>query len=198
MIFEYPVLGAIYLLRPGFSVWRKRPKFYVTSGCLSADLGSWIRKFPSNVGDNNYVKCYIKKDKMAGITCGTRGERTNTRNVEDGCLLGCSGRCLPTFQKCLLPPSSGRLRRHHPEGGSKHLRNVGKFLPDYTAQHPRKQPSPYSPLWEPEISIWNVDWKTSRDENFGRPRRKWKDNIEMCLVQIVVGLMYELDLTGSR
>jgi hypothetical protein len=27
------------------------------------------------------------------------------------------------------------------DGGSKHLRNVGKLLPDYTAQHPRRQSS---------------------------------------------------------
>jgi hypothetical protein len=28
----------------------------------------------------------------------------------------------------------------------------GKLLPHYMAQHPRKQSSSYSPLWEPEIS----------------------------------------------
>jgi hypothetical protein len=28
-----------------------------------------------------------------------------------------------------------------PDGGSKHLWNVGKLLPDYTAQHPRRQSS---------------------------------------------------------
>jgi hypothetical protein len=34
------------------------------------------------------------------------------------------------------------IHHHSPDdGGSKHLRNVGKFLPDYTAQHPRRQPS---------------------------------------------------------
>jgi hypothetical protein len=43
--------------------------------------------------------------------------------VEDCCLLGCStvysGRSLPTFQRSLLPPSSGR---HRPDdGGSKDL-----------------------------------------------------------------------------
>jgi hypothetical protein len=30
------------------------------------------------------------------------------------------------------------------DGGSKHLRNVSQFLPDYTALHPRRQPSSYS------------------------------------------------------
>jgi hypothetical protein len=38
------------------------------------------------------------------------------------------------------------------DGGSKNLWNIGKLLPDYTAQHPRSQPTSYSPPWEPEIS----------------------------------------------
>jgi hypothetical protein len=37
-------------------------------------------------------------------------------------------------------------------GGGKYLWNVGKLLPDYPTQHPRRQSSSYSPLWEPEIS----------------------------------------------
>jgi hypothetical protein len=40
-------------------------------------------------------------------------------------------------QSC-VPPSSGRF--------------VGEYLTDYMAQHPRRQPSSYSLLWEPEIS----------------------------------------------
>jgi hypothetical protein len=39
------------------------------------------------------------------------------------------------------------------DGGSKHLWNVVKFLPHYTAQQPRWQPLLYSPPWEPEISL---------------------------------------------
>jgi hypothetical protein len=39
---------------------------------------------------------------------------------------------------------------HHPDdGGSKNLWNVEKLLPDYT-QQPRRQPSSYSPLFEPK------------------------------------------------
>jgi hypothetical protein len=38
------------------------------------------------------------------------------------------------------------------DGGSKHLWNVGEFLPDYTAQHPRRQSPLYSSPREPEIS----------------------------------------------
>jgi hypothetical protein len=52
---------------------------------------------------------------------------------------------LPTFQRCLLPPS---LDTHCPEdGGSKHPWN-DKFLTDYTAQKPRRPPS----------SIWYTSW----------------------------------------
>jgi hypothetical protein len=41
------------------------------------------------------------------------------------------------------------------DGGSKHLWNVGKLLPDYTVLQPRRQLSSYLPLWEPEILIGN-------------------------------------------
>jgi hypothetical protein len=43
---------------------------------------------------------------------------------------------------------------HHQgdEWGSKHLWNIGKLLPDYTAQQPRRYWSWYSLPWEPEIS----------------------------------------------
>jgi hypothetical protein len=41
------------------------------------------------------------------------------------------------------------------DGGGKHLWNVSKLLPDYTAQYPRRQAFSYSPPWEPEISqVW--------------------------------------------
>jgi hypothetical protein len=36
----------------------------------------------------------------------------------------------------------GSSATHRPDdGGSKHLKHVGKLLPDYTAKHPRRQPS---------------------------------------------------------
>jgi hypothetical protein len=38
------------------------------------------------------------------------------------------------------------------DGGSKHLWIVSKLLPVYTAQHPRRHSSSYSPPWDPEIS----------------------------------------------
>jgi hypothetical protein len=53
------------------------------------------------------------------------------------------------------------------DGGSKHFWNVGKLLPDYMAQHSRRQSSSYSLPWEPEISS-----------------RRWEDNIKICLKEV--------------
>jgi hypothetical protein len=39
------------------------------------------------------------------------------------------------------------------DGSSKVLWNVGKFLPDYTALQPRRQPSSYQPPWEPQVLL---------------------------------------------
>jgi hypothetical protein len=45
------------------------------------------------------------------------------------------------------PYPTGSLRHHRPDdGGSKHLWNVGKVLPDYTAQHSKRQPSSVSSI----------------------------------------------------
>jgi hypothetical protein len=43
------------------------------------------------------------------------------------------------------------------DGGSKHLRNVGKLLPDYTAQQSSRQRSSCSLPWEPDISLKTWD-----------------------------------------
>jgi hypothetical protein len=41
---------------------------------------------------------------------------------------------------------------HRPDdAGSKYLWNVGELVLDYTALQPRRQPSSYSPPWEPQI-----------------------------------------------
>jgi hypothetical protein len=64
---------------------------------------------------------------------------------------------------CVVAPCSlvvvrrfrGACCHHHHrsnEEGSKHLWNVGKLLPDFTAQEPRRQPFSYSPPLEPGIS----------------------------------------------
>jgi hypothetical protein len=44
------------------------------------------------------------------------------------------------------------LHHQSDDCGSKHLWNVGKLLSDYTAQQPSRQPTSYSPPWQPEIS----------------------------------------------
>jgi hypothetical protein len=77
---------------------------------------------------------------------------SHSDKYENGCLLRyCTmqpGRNWLTFQRFLLPSPS-----ELPPwcGGSKNLWNIGKLLPDYMAQHPRRQSSSYSLLWEPEI-----------------------------------------------
>jgi hypothetical protein len=43
-------------------------------------------------------------------------------------------------------------------GGSKDLWNVGKLLPDYTALQPRRQQSSYSPPWEPQILLNELEF----------------------------------------
>jgi hypothetical protein len=56
---------------------------------------------------------------------------------------------------------------HHPDDeGSKHLWNIGKFVRDYTPQHPRRQLFPYSPPWEPEISQFDGFWEQAPEERF--------------------------------
>jgi hypothetical protein len=53
------------------------------------------------------------------------------------------------------------LHHHHPnDGGSKLIWNFGQLLPDFTAQHPRRQLSLYSLPGELEISL-----SVSVDEN---------------------------------
>jgi hypothetical protein len=42
---------------------------------------------------------------------------------------------------------------HPADGGSRHLWNVGQFLPDYMTEDPRRKSSSYSSLWEPQISL---------------------------------------------
>jgi hypothetical protein len=44
------------------------------------------------------------------------------------------------------------------DGGSKDLWDIGKLLPDYTALQPRRQPSSYSPPWEPQILLSGLSY----------------------------------------
>jgi hypothetical protein len=59
---------------------------------------------------------------------------------EDDCLLGCCA--VVVWQKLTdvsEVPTAFIITHHSDEGGSTYLRNVGQFLPDYTAQHPTRQ-----------------------------------------------------------
>jgi hypothetical protein len=48
---------------------------------------------------------------------------------------------------------------HHPDdGGSKHLWNIGKRLPDYKAQQPRRQPSSYNKNCRKYYSLVWIGW----------------------------------------
>jgi hypothetical protein len=75
-----------------------------------------------------FIGFFYKTKRNSGVKLDTERLK-NKFTDEDGCLLGCcamySGTSLPTFKRCLLPPLSGRCP---------------KFLPDYTAQQPRRQP----------------------------------------------------------
>jgi hypothetical protein len=68
---------------------------------------------------------------------------------KDQSLLGCTAAfligCRPTFQRCMLPPSSGQW-------GSMHLWNVGWHSITNMAVHLRRLWALYSPPWELEIS----------------------------------------------
>jgi hypothetical protein len=56
----------------------------------------------------------------------------------------CAGRSLLIFQGYMLPPSS----RHPDGGGSKHLWNVSKFLPDTRLHYTTSQKTAVSNIWE--------------------------------------------------
>jgi hypothetical protein len=59
-------------------------------------------------------------------------------------------RSLPTFRRCVQSPSSRPWRKQQEPV------NIGKRLPDYTAQRPRREMCSDSAPWEPEISLVNV------------------------------------------
>jgi hypothetical protein len=88
----------------------------------------------------------LSTDKTSVTTYNT----TRISNYSDDCLLGCwamqSRLNWPTFQRCLLLPSSGRWWWKQEV-----LKQVGQALQEYTAQHPRRHSSHFPP-WVPEIS----------------------------------------------
>jgi hypothetical protein len=97
-----------------------------------------------------YVRSYpVGRNNSDRIMIHTWDFRFSRRQVWSWRLLRycavLSRRNWPTFQRYVLP--------HRPDdGGRKYLWNVVKLLPDYMAQHPRRQSSSYSPPWKHEIS----------------------------------------------
>jgi hypothetical protein len=83
------------------------------------------------------------QNKRLKYIVGTDGNAMNVlwRSLSSG-MFGRVGlvEVLPTFQRCLLPPSSSTSE------------TSVKLPPNYMAQHPRRHPSPYSLPWEREIS----------------------------------------------
>jgi hypothetical protein len=86
-----------------------------------------VRRGSSNVGTDCCVTEAVTGQQevwFGGISGSDGGE------YEDDCLLG-----------CLVVQSGRNWPRFISNGGSKHLWNVGQFLPDYMAQHFRRQSS---------------------------------------------------------
>jgi hypothetical protein len=101
---------------------RKSIKFYLGLVCSAGHAGP--------------ISTNIKLVRFYGLT----GARTKMI-----CLLECcavwSGRSLPTFQRFLLSPLSGRRVIMEAALEWKHVWNVGKLLPDHKAQYTRRHPS---------------------------------------------------------
>jgi hypothetical protein len=66
---------------------------------------------------------------------------------------------------------SRRTLRSPDDGGGKHLWNVGKLLPDYTAQQPRRQPSSWLNSFSPiikngsssTVDVYEAGWNLHKD-----------------------------------
>jgi hypothetical protein len=63
---------------------------------------------------------------------------------------------VPVFKLPVYLPFYNMTEDRPDDGGRKDLWNVGKLLPDYTVLQPRRQPSSYSPPWEPQILLWLI------------------------------------------
>jgi hypothetical protein len=61
------------------------------------------------------------------------------------------------------------------EGDSKHLRNTGKLLPDYTLPLPRRQPSSHSNL---RTTVGTVFFFFALFTTFKELRNKYKEEVE--------------------
>jgi hypothetical protein len=72
----------------------------------------------------------------------------------------------PSLSTLISPIPSSRAGKkpcegNRPEdGGSTDIRNVGKLVPVCTALQSRRQPSSYSPPWEPQVILNKREFKT--------------------------------------
>jgi hypothetical protein len=103
-----------------------------TDGCIKLNVTGMDTIFSKGLDPVRWYAYDIKivRREISGSHAGEN---------EDDCLLGCfavQSVEIVQFQRFLLPPSSGRFAL-----SSKHLWNVGKFLGDYTVEHPRRQSS---------------------------------------------------------
>jgi hypothetical protein len=76
-------------------------------------------------------------------------------------------------------------------GGSKHLWNVGQFLPDYTAQHSRIQTSSYFSPSEPENFTVDLDQFILLDDSYASPESGRKKQLWFFTFIILQGVPFQ-------
>jgi hypothetical protein len=124
-----------------------------TSGSGNKQVNTFIKlRVPQKVSLLDYDISSSRKTPL--VTMKLQKSDWVKNPYKDDCLLGCCaqwpGKSLPTFHRCLFPPS---YITHRPEdAGSKNFWNVVKLLTDYTMQHPKRQSCSYSPKLELDIS----------------------------------------------
>jgi hypothetical protein len=97
------------------------------------------------------TSCYLRKfccEVKTFDTINCSGKVSFVRYLESsGMYCRVASRCWQTFQRCVLPLSSGRWL---------FVWNLGQHLLDYKVVHPRRSWTSYSPPWEPEILMYFV------------------------------------------
>jgi hypothetical protein len=124
------------------------------------DASSLIRTLGYLVTKSAELQCSVASCRLQRIShCILRPSITIYRPIHvlvprfDKRVRSGEGSTLSDWFPYLKPIPRARLIHCPDDGGSKHLWNVSKLLPDYTVQPPRRQQSSYSPLWEPAISL---------------------------------------------
>jgi hypothetical protein len=133
---------------------RARAQTISAARCLGAHRCSSIMiwRFLSSVTGTRPVSLIPFTERCSVLACHS----TTHKYPPDGCLcvVASCGRYFCLGYRVLMAASMKMavFCANRPNvGGSKHLWNVGKILPDYTALQFRRQQSSYSPMWEPEI-----------------------------------------------